>query len=308
LINVRKIAKKSDLVTSCYRWTWSSFRAALYRLSPALLAKYRYRLMTGKRLNLKVPQSFDEKLLWLMLYWRHPLKIECGDKYNIRNYVKKHGLEHILPKLLGVYENSSEIDFNTLPRRFVLKCTHGCGFNIVCKDKGTLDVQETCGKLDAWMKVDLSKICGEIHYAKMKPRIICEEYLDDLAGDLPIDYKVYCFDGRAHCTMVCTERALKGRTNFDFYDLEWKNKLPYNRTSMLVSRGIPRPEAYEEIIEAAEKLSKPFPFVRMDFYSIKGKAVLGEMTFTPNGCIDTDYTDIGQQKLGELLKLPGPLM
>jgi len=259
-------------------------------------------------LNLKTPQSFDEKLLWLMLYWHHPLKTQCGDKHTVRDYVKKHGLEHILPKLLGVYENSSEIDFNTLPRRFVLKCTHGCGFNIVCKDKGTLDVGETCGKLDAWMKVDLSKICGEIHYAQMKPRIICEEYLDDLAGDLPIDYKVYCFDGRAHCTMVCTGRALNRRANYDFYDQEWKNKLPYGRSSVENNRSIARPGAYEEMIEAAERLSKPFPFVRMDFYSIKGKAILGEMTFTPAGCIDTDYTDIGQQELGELLKLPEPLM
>jgi hypothetical protein len=264
--------------------------------------------MRGGLLNLKTPQSFDEKLLWLMLYWHHPLKTQCGDKHTVRDYVKKHGLEHILPKLLGVYENSSEIDFNTLPRRFVLKCTHGCGFNIVCKDKGTLDVGETCGKLDAWMKVDLSKICGEIHYAQMKPRIICEEYLDDLAGDLPIDYKVYCFDGRAHCTMVCTGRALNRRANYDFYDQEWKNKLPYGRSSVENNRSIARPGAYEEMIEAAERLSKPFPFVRMDFYSIKGKAILGEMTFTPAGCIDTDYTDIGQQELGELLKLPEPLM
>jgi hypothetical protein len=254
--------------------------------------------------DFKNPQTFDEKLLWLMLYWQHPLKTQCGDKYDMRSYVKEHGLERLLPELLGVYEHSSQIDFDVLPRQFVLKCTHGCGFNIVCKDKSDLNVEEIRRQLDAWMKVDFSKVYGELHYASMKPRIICERFLDDLAGDLPSDYKVYCFDGKARCTMACTERTLNGRAKYDIYDREWKNKLPYSRTSLSADRNIDKPEAYDEIIEAAEKLSKPFPFVRMDFYSINGKALIGEMTFTPADCIDINYTDEGQQRLGEMLKLP----
>jgi hypothetical protein len=254
--------------------------------------------------NLKKPQSFDEKLLWLMLYWRHPLKTQCADKYAMRSYVEEHGLGHTLPELLGVYNKSSEIDFATLPERFVLKCTHSCGFNIICKSKADLDWEETKNKLDGWMKFAPEKVGAEIHYALIKPRIICERYLDDLSGDVPNDYKVYCFGGKAHCTMACTERGSGERAKFDIYDRDWKIKLPYSKSSLKANRSIPKPEAYEEMIDIAERLSKPFPFVRMDFYCINGKALIGEMTFTPNGCIDTGYTDLAQDELGQLLKLP----
>jgi hypothetical protein len=257
----------------------------------------------GARPNLNDPQSFNEKLLWLMFYWRHPLKTRCADKYAVRDYVKEHGLEHILNELLGVYENSSEIYFKSLPQRFVLKCTHGCGFNIVCNDKSSLNVEETCRKLDAWMNVDYSKIYGESHYARIKRRIICEAYLNDLTSDLPTDYKIYCFDGKAHCTRICTERTSNGPAKYDIYDREW-NQLPYLRTSLLVNRFIPKPAGYEEMIEAAEKLSKPFPFVRVDFYNISGKVVFGEMTFTPYACTGNIYTDDARYVLGSLLRLP----
>jgi hypothetical protein len=229
----------------------------------------------------------------------------------MRSYVEEHGLGHILPELLGVYGNSGEINFDALPERFVLKCTHGCGFNIVCDNKSDLNLEETKRKLDAWMKADFSSVYGEIHYALIKPRIICECFLGDSASNVPNDYKVFCFDGKAHCTMACTERGTSsdGReAKYDIYDREWKNKLPYSKSSLLANRKIPKPEAYEEIIEAAERLSKPFPFVRMDFYSINGKAVLGEMTFTPAGCIDKYITDLGQQVLGEMIKLPEKLL
>lgn len=274
------------------------------KVSPLLFSKLRFYAKVGRPLNLKKPQTLDEKLVWLMLYWRHPLKTRCGDKYTMRSYVKEHGLGHILPKLIGVYKNSSDIDYNSLPERFVLKCTHGCGFNVICRNKSALDFKEINKKLDKWMKVDFSKVYGEPHYALMKPRIICENYLNNLDNGAPNDYKVYCFYGNAHCTMVCSERDSDEGTKFDFYDREWKNKLPYSRSSISADRIIEKPEAYEDIIAAAEKLSKPFPFVRMDFYSLNGKAIIGEMTFSPGGGIDTGYTDFAQYELGRMIDLP----
>lgn len=289
---------------SMYRWLRASSTVILYNLSPGLLTKHRYRRLKGRWPNLKNPQSFDEKLIWLNLYWRHPLKARCGDKFTMRSYVTDRGLEHLLPNLLGVYESVDKINFNTFPQRFVLKCTHGCGFNIVCKDKSILDIAETKRTLSKWMKVDFSKIYGELHYTEMKPRIICENYLEELGSDLPSDYKIFCFYGKVYCTMACTGRSLNGRANYDIYDRDWTTKLSYSKTSLLANRNIPKPEAYEEMIAAAEVLSKPFPFVRMDFYSIKGKAVIGEMTFTPDGCIDVNLTDLAQRILGELVKIP----
>jgi len=308
---VKSLLKQSGILNYYYslnKICRLAYPALLLKFSPLLYVQYRYKRFYGKKPNLKEPVTFNEKLLWLNLYWRHPLKTECGDKYTMRFYVQRYGWGHVLPELLGVYENSSEIDFISLPGKFVLKCTHGCGFNIICNDKMALDHSEVRRKLDKWMLTDLSKVAGELHYAEMKPRIICEEFLEDSDRELPLDYKVYCFDGKAHCTLVVQERNLdRQQAVYDFYDREWITKLPYSKSSLNSNRIVPRPEAYNEIIAAAEALSKPFPFVRMDFYDIKGKAVLGEMTFTPSGCICSGNTDTAQKQLGELLVLPPPM-
>lgn len=305
---IKGVIKQSTNTMILYREAYGWYRSLLLKLSPVLFAKHRYKRILGRSPDFGSPKTFDEKLLWLMLYWQHPLKAECGDKYTMRKYVQHQGWGHVLTKLLGVYENSSEIDFDILPNKFVLKCTHGCGYNIICNDKAALDQRESKRKLDMWMETNVSKIAGELHYDSMKPRIICEEYLDDLTGKVPIDYKVYCFGGKAYCTLVCQERTLlNDQAIFDIYDREWKNKLPYSKSSLQANRKIPKPDAYDEIIEAAEALSKPFPFVRMDFYCIRGRVILGEMTFTPMGCIDPDYTDIAEQVLGSLIVLPPPL-
>ena len=314
---IKAVFKNSVKKTGINNFYYSLQRSYNLRYAKLLLnyfpqryAQYRYKFTYGKKANLRNPATFDEKLLWLMLFWRHPMKSTCGDKYTLRAYVEKHGLARYLPELLGVYNNSSEIDFNSLPAKFVLKCTHGCGFNIICTDKNKLDINAARLKLDKWMATDYSKAAGELHYASMNPLIICEQFLDDMTGDLPNDYKVYCFNGKAHCTMVAQGRDENGFTEqFDLYDLDWNGKLPYYESVSEddKDRHSLKPEAYDEIIEVAEALSKPFPFVRMDFYSIKGKAVLGEMSFTPSGCIQKHYTSLAQNILGSLIILPPPM-
>jgi len=284
------------------------FRRVLFHISPVLLAQYRSLLLKGTLPNLKDPRTFDEKLLWLNFYWRHPLKTTCGDKYTMRSYVQEHGLSHILPRLWGVYEHSEEIDFDVLPNNFVLKCTHGCGFNIFCRNKGLLDVRDAKKRLNKWMRQDITRRQAELHYRAMKPRIICEEFLVDSTSELPVDYKVFCFSGKAHCTMACSGRTANARAaRYIYYDLEWKNRLPYQNDTAMDTAEVAKPDAYDEIIRASELLSEPFPFVRMDFYSIKGKAVLGEMTFTPDGCIDEELSELAQRLLGAMITLPEPL-
>lgn len=279
-------------------------RKALGGISPLWLIRYLYKKQTGRWYDPRDPRTLDEKLIWLMLYWRHPLKSRCADKYAVRSYVEEHGLGYLLTRLFGVYDNSRQIDFECLPDRFVLKATHGCGFNILCRDKARLDTAAARQKLDAWMKIDISKFGAELHYASIKPRIICEELLEG-PSDQPLnDYKVYCFGGRAHCIMACTDRTEKG-ANYDFYDRDWTTKLAYSKTSLQANRNLPRPNTLDEIIMAAEKLSQPFPFVRVDFYSVDDHAVFGEMTFTPHGSIDVHMTDLAQDMMGSLLKLPG---
>jgi len=267
------------------------------------LAKLRYFNQWRSWPNLSHPQLFDEKLLWLMLFWHDALKERCADKYAMRSYVEEHGLGHMLPPLLGVYESSAAVDFDALPDKFVLKCTHGSGWNIICQSKSMLDRTKARRQLDEWMKQDFSKLAGEVHYARIKPLIIAEAFLDDGTGRWPTDYKLYCFHGYVHCTLVCTGRDT-GRYTVDFYDREWRNQLPYRKSSLLMDRSIPKPPGYEDMIVAAESLCGPFPFVRLDCYSVNNKAYVGEMTFTPSACINRDYTDLAEQQLGELIQLP----
>ncbi len=305
---IKKLVKRTGLVYCYYSMNKkyrSGYESFLLKQSPTIYANYRYRKIYNKNADLKNPTTSDEKLLWLNLYWKHPLKTECADKYTMRLYVQKHGYGHVLPEIFGVYNSVNEIDFGTLPEKFVLKCTHGCGFNIICDNKESLDIARAKRKLNRWMSTDYSMIAGELHYSGMTPRIICETFLDDLVSDLPIDYKIYCFYGKAHCILVVNGRDFSGHNvTSDFYDLEWKTQLPYFTSSLNTDRYTPRPESLDEMIEIAEALSKSFPFVRMDFYNIRGKAVLGEMTFTPGGCITNGYTTLGQTILGSLIVLP----
>jgi hypothetical protein len=304
---IRKALAKCAPLKSAYHGLRSGAMSAACHVSPELLTRLRYRATWGRWPNFENPITFDEKLLWLNFHWRHPLKTECGDKYTLRGHVERLGLGHLLPRVYGVYETAEAIDFGELPQRFVLKCTHGCHCNVFCRNKTELDVQRTRRDLTRWLATDYSTLMGELHYAGMTPRILCEEFLDDGTGESPTDYKLYCSRGHLHCTLVCSGRTPNGRADEDYFDRGW-NFLPYNQESLAARRRIARPAAYEEMISAAERLSAPFPFVRVDFYCIQGRAVLGEMTFTPSACIDWSVTELGTRALGDFIELPSKLI
>jgi hypothetical protein len=276
------------------------------RLSPDLVNRVRYRLAWGAWPDRANPRTFDEKLQWLNLLWRHPLMTRCGDKFAMRGFVEECHLERLLPRLHGVYSSASEIDVESLPAQFVLKCSHGCKCNVFCLDKHSFDWRATKRALDGWLKTDFSLKLGELHYGQMKPRIICEELLkDDTGGEFPTDYKVLCFNGKAHCTMVAQARDANGIARLAFYDREWKRKLPYCIPELMLLHDVPPPSAYAEMIECAETLSRQLPFVRVDFYSVGGRALLGEMTLTPGACVSANYLTVrAQEELGCLLALP----
>ena len=300
---VRTILSQCRPLKAAYHGTRAATFRLLLAISPVLLARVRYRLAWGRWPDFAKPTTFDEKLLWLNLYWRHPLKTTCGDKYTLREYVQQQGLGELLPRLYGVYETVEAIDFDALPKPCVLKCSHGCKCNVFWRAGETLDVAAARRDLRRWMRTDYSRLLGELHYAGMTPRILCEEFLDDGSGGLPTDYKLYCFNGRVHCTLVCSGRAVNAKARFDFFDRAW-GYLPYDQTSSAAPQQVSLPKSYAEMVAAAESLSQPFPFVRMDFYDIRGQPVLGEMTFTPCGCIERDLTPEAQRTLGRLLTLP----
>lgn len=254
----------------------------------------------GYDLDLENPKTLSEKMMWLRVYDNTPLKTKCADKYEVREYVKeKIGEEYLIP-LLGVYDDFDEIDFDKLPNQFVMKCNHGCGYNIIVKDKNNFNKEEAKEKINTWLKEDFGAKFGEIHYSSIKPRIIIEEYIENIDGDIE-DFKYFAFDGKVHSIMYCTDRA-SGVVKNSFFDLNWKN-LYFHYFGELLTKEVEKPKNFELMNEIAEKLSKDFKHVRVDLYNIEGKIYFGELTFTGYGGYYNFQPIEWNRKLGDLLDL-----
>jgi len=242
-----------------------------------------------------------------MLNWKDPIKSQCADKYAMRSFVQKAGLGHLLPESYGVYESTADIPFDSLPERFVLKCTHGCKSNVFCRDRSQFNRAEAVASLNRWLQIDFGTHDGEPHYSLIPPRVLCEEFLDDGSGDLPMDYKVMCSWGKVLCVMVCTRREKNGNAKYLFLDSTWTKSTNYVIDAMRADNPPERPRNYTKMFEAAQILSTHFPFVRVDFYSIADRVLLGELTFTPTACVSSGYMNHhSQQELGAAVKFRPP--
>lgn len=262
-----------------------------------------YRRM-GKRLNLKNPVTYNEKLQYLKLYDRKQIYTNMVDKYEVRKYIKNILGEQYLIPLLGVYSNFNEIDFNTLPDQFVLKCTHDSGGLVICKDKQKLDFKDVEKKIKKSLKQNYYYLGREWPYKNVKPRIICEKYMDELSREGLIDYKFMCFNGEVKCVLVCQNRNSLNGLNIDFYDINW-NLMPIKRPNVSSSGElVNKPINYKKMIEYAERLSKGTPFLRVDFYEIAGKLYFGELTFYPNSGLKGFTPESYDTILGTWIDLP----
>ena len=247
---------------------------------PQALKKWYYN-KTGKILNLENPVTYNDKINWIKLFEKDARKTEYTDKYAVRAYVEKTIGSQYLNELIGVWEDPADIDFGMLPNKFALKATHGSGWNLIVSNKEELNQAKAVERMNWWMHRKLSFCNGlELHYDGIKPRIIAEKYMENEDGELN-DYKVWCFNGKAHFIQYLCER--KKGLKMSFYDLDW-NRLPFVTKQELYGEDVPRPEKLEELITLAEKLAAPFNHVRVDFYQ-PGAGVwkFGEMTFTPAG-------------------------
>jgi hypothetical protein len=229
--------------------------------------------------NLDNPTKFSEKLQWLKLYYRDPLMTQCADKYSVREYVSQRGYEDILNKLIAAYVNVDDIDIKSLPERFVLKGSHGSAWNIICKNKREINWASWRLIMKSWMKQNLYWYGREWVYKDIKPRIVCEEYIEDRTGNL-LDYKFFCFNGEVKFVQVDVGRYSK-RNYRNYYNAEWEilpfsKEVPNNPDIV-----VPKPANFSKMIEIAIQLSKPFPFVRVDLYNVEGKIYFGELTFFP---------------------------
>ncbi len=300
--SIKDILKKSKLLVLIVIRFRIIFKCTLTIISPVLNSRYHYKKEFKRKLNLKNPHNFNEKLLWLKLntYYKNQLVTKCADKYAVRDYVKECGYESILNELYGVYNCVEDIPWNELPNKFALKWNFGCGFNIICTDKSKINIEETKRQLKKWGKRKYYLQYSEMQYKNTIKRLICERYLDTEQGFLPYDYKVYCFNGEPKAILVCMERensmkAVFMSPSWEFIDAPKK----YGKVNQIPAK----PEGLDMMLESASCLSKPFPFVRIDYYMYRRNAIFGEMTFTPAGCLYTSQTNAEIMPMGEMLQI-----
>ena len=242
-----------------------------------------YKIKTGRKLNLKNPQRYTEKLQWYKMYYRDPVMKQCVDKYEVRKYVEQCGLGSILNECYGVYETPDKIDFDRLPDQFVLKDTLGGGGNgvIICRDKSTLDIPQTVKTMRNWGKPVSGKHPGrEWVYDQGKNRIVIEKYIpsDPDKGGL-IDYKFFCFNGKIAYVYGIADRKVGQKAGLGIFTPEFE-LLPYTRLDEKpLERTLEKPDNYEQLKQVAEKLAAPFPHARIDLYDQNGKILFGEITF-----------------------------
>lgn len=278
------------------------FRGIIKKISPVTYVKLQYKYITHHKLNLKNPKRYTEKLQHLRLYEypNNDLVSKCASRVGVREYIKELGLDEYLIPCLGIYDNFDDINFSELPNQFVMKCSHACAFNMIVKDKSTLDINEARKKFNKWLKTNYGKKTIELHYAKIKPQIIIEKYIGGL--ELPLEYKIHVFNGKAKNLYVVSGRGKDIRYNN--YYIDWT---PFDGSQFngwkKTDYPLNKPENFDEMIKLAETLAKPFPFVRVDLYNIDGKIYFGEMTFTPAKgtlILDDDSADF---EMGEWLKI-----
>ncbi len=241
-----------------------------------------YTAIMNEKLNLKNPVLFTEKIQWLILHDSTALKTKLADKYLVREWITdKIGDTYLIP-IIGVWDDFEDIDFSKLPNEFVLKCNHGSGYNYVIKDKEKMNYQKVKARFQNWMKTNFA-FAGtlELQYADIPRKIIAEEYIEQLDGNL-LDYKVHCFMGEPKYIQVIGDRDLAKHTGSQMiFDSMWNEQSWSFADYPQFTRKIECPAILEEMINVSRKLSQEFVYVRIDFYIVENKLKFGEMTFTP---------------------------
>lgn len=264
--------------------------------------KLRFWCEMGYKLDLEHPRTFNEKLQWLKLYDKNPLYPKIVDKYRAKEYVASViGQQYIVPTL-GVYERFEDIDFDSLPRQFVLKCTHDSGSIYICRDKSQLDRERAGRVLKHGLKSDPARYAREWPYRQVPRRIIAEKYLEEEGSQELKDYKIFTFSGKAAVIQVHYDRFTQHKCNL--YSVNWEYINARFHYPPDPNHIIPRPEKLELMIDLAERLSEGLPHVRVDFYSIDSQIYFGEMTLYHAGGFSKFYSEEWQSILGDLLKLP----
>lgn len=238
----------------------------------------KYKKTHGKYPDLKNPTTYSEKLIWSMIHHRDQRYVTCVDKYEVRDYVKERIGKKYLINVLGIYESFNEIDFDSLPKKFVLKATHGSGWNIIITDKSTINISYLKNMLNYWLNSNYYYINREWPYKYVQKRIVCEEFIGTKNNVAPEDYKFFCFNGEPRLIQLDIGRFSKHYRNV--YDTQW-NRIEGVEIAHPQDYSViyPKPDNLEEMLQIARKLSAGFKHVRVDLYNVEGRIFFGELTF-----------------------------
>ena len=271
------------------------------------MIRLQYRIKMGKKLNLKQPKTYTEKIQWYKLNYHNPLMTMCADKHLVRKYLEDRGYSDLACNEYVVYDRAEDIRVEDLPDKFVIKTTNGSGTNIICKDKTKFQIEKAQSELREWLKRDCYGLGREWAYKDITPRIIVEEFLEDKENtyDGINDYKFLCFDGKVHYIVFDADRYVGHKRNI--YDADW-NYVDVGTDCDKLGDVVPKPEGLEEMKRVAEDLSKDFPCVRVDLYWVNHRVYFGELTFYPwTGYIVFDPREF-DLILGEKFVLPEKLL
>lgn len=273
-------------------------------LPDSLYLKLKFRKIMGQRLDLKNPQTFNQKLQWLKLYDHNPQYIDLVDKCKVKEIVgKKIGEQYIIPTL-GVWDRVDEINFNALPEQFVLKCTHDSGSAVICTDRKRFDESKAKAKLQNSLKRNYYYMGREWPYKNIKPRILAEKYIVDKTTGRLDDYKFFCFNGIVDNIMVVRGRG-EGNPKFYHFNKNWK-LCRFNRLTRSLPEGYQeeKPVFIDEMIQLAERLSAGMIHVRIDLYEANGQIYFGEYTLYNQSGWETGFDEYSDGYLGSLIQLP----
>lgn len=251
----------------------------------------------GRKPDLSNPKTFAEKLIYLKMHYNNLLQNVCADKFTVSEYVRQCGYPDILKEIYCVCEDPDDIDFDSLPEKFFMQCSHTQGYNYVVEKKDTESLNRII-KLYKWLlKRKHYKVLRENCYKGITPRVICSEYLEEPGRDSLTDYKFYCFGGEAKYFMVSYGEYSHEVRNHKF-DMEWNSiDKQFKKVEAVSADEIPHPQNFDRMVEIVEKLAAPFPHVRVDLYNISGRIVFGEMTFYSAG----GFVKVHSQEMDETI-------
>lgn len=265
--------------------------------------KLMYYCRFGKKLNLKNPESFNEKIQWLKLNDRNPLYTKLVDKYEVKKYVSdKIGEQYVIPTL-GIWNSFDKIDFESLPDKFVLKCTHDSGGLVICHNKDDLNILDIKNRINKSLKRNYYWAGREWPYKNVKPRVIAENYMENAQGKGLVDYKFYCFNGQPQFLYISEGLDNHKTARISFLKMNWENE-DFQRSDYLPFEKIPiKPDNFDHMVALVKELAADFEFIRVDMYSISGKVYFSELTFYPcSGFMLFSPAD-ADDRVGDYLKL-----